>query len=270
MTTLRFLLLSVAAASLAAPSAFAQSETETDDLAAGLAEAMSEPSDAADDDGVSGFATGELPPAEETEQEEVLEGDLEELPPQASITAEDAEGELARVSAYINDLDTMSARFIQIAADGSIAEGSLYIDRPGRARFEYDEPHPSLIVADGDSVAHFDRELETIDRIPLRQTPLHLLLGRNVDVAEDADILDVTRSEGALYVTAADPTGDVDGQLTLVFTTPVLELREWIVLDGLGQRTIITLTNIERGGDFDRDLFEIEDDRRPSDRRRGG
>lgn len=260
MRTLLLLLAAVAAASLAAPAAFAQSDTDPDELAAGLAAAMAENAD---------VATEELPPAEAVDQDEPDNAAPQTLPVAPEPEPFNRDAELERVNAYINGLDTMSARFIQIAADGSVAEGTLLIDRPGRARFEYDAPHPSLIISDGSVVAHHDRELETIDRIPLRQTPLHLLLGRNVNIMEDAEILDVTRSEGALYVTAADSTGEVEGRLTLVFNAPALELREWVVIDGLGQRTIITLTNIERGGSFDSELFEIEDERSPRDRRRG-
>lgn len=250
MSTMRLALLGAATASLLAAPAFAQSEA--DDIAADLEAAMT---------------TGELAPAAETDQPED-EGEFvaREAADGDSVIADDATA-IAMVNDYLNGLDTLRARFVQIGPDGSIAQGSLYIDRPGRARFEYDPPHPSIIVADGSTVAHEDRELETIDRVPLRSTPLHLVLMNDVDVSEDAEIVAVDRRPGELLITARDPEGEVEGELTLAFTLPALELREWMVLDGLGQQTIISLNEVVRGEELDRDLFELRDDRRP--RRRG-
>ncbi|MBL4544690.1 MAG: outer membrane lipoprotein carrier protein LolA [Oceanicaulis sp.] len=70
----------------------------------------------------------------------------------------------ARAQAWLEGLDTLRARFDQIAADNSETSGVLEIDRPGRARFDYDDPNPILVVADGSTVAIADFDLETIDR----------------------------------------------------------------------------------------------------------
>ena len=56
---------------------------------------------------------------------------------------------LADLSAYLNGLTTAETDFTQINADGTIATGKLFIQRPGRVRFEYAPPDKSLVLASG-------------------------------------------------------------------------------------------------------------------------
>ena len=70
-----------------------------------------------------------------------------------------------------------------------------------------------------------DREIESVDRYPLRETPLHLLLKKNVNLTKDAKIVDVAKANGLVAVTALEEEGIAQGQLTIVFSEPVLELR---------------------------------------------
>ena len=44
---------------------------------------------------------------------------------------------LPAISSYLNGLQTAQADFTQVNSDGSISTGKIYIQRPGRARFEY-------------------------------------------------------------------------------------------------------------------------------------
>ena len=60
---------------------------------------------------------------------------------------------------YFRALTTMKARFIQANPDGSYLEGDLYLNRPGKMRFEYDDPVPILLVADGLFFIHVDKQL---------------------------------------------------------------------------------------------------------------
>ena len=57
--------------------------------------------------------------------------------------------DLKRVDYAMNHTASFSGRFAQYAADGSFAQGQVYIKRPGKLRFEYDAPNPLLIVSDG-------------------------------------------------------------------------------------------------------------------------
>src|SRR5262245_49351010 len=65
------------------------------------------------------------------------------VPPRAPLT-DVQKGDLKRVSDYLNTIKSVQGRFTQIAADGRTAQGTFYLRKPGRIRFEYDKPNPIL------------------------------------------------------------------------------------------------------------------------------
>ena len=74
---------------------------------------------------------------------------------------------------------------MQTNADGSRSTGKLYIKRPGRARFEYDPPMKSLVMAGSGQVAIFDEKSnQPPEQYPLRRTPLNLILADNVNLGQ--------------------------------------------------------------------------------------
>ena len=63
---------------------------------------------------------------------------------------------LVELSNYFNRLNTFQANFRQFADDGSVANGTLSIKKPGRLRIDYDKPEYLLILASGGQLAIFD------------------------------------------------------------------------------------------------------------------
>ena len=47
--------------------------------------------------------------------------------------------DIARIEDYLNDIGTLESRFVQFTAAG-VAEGQIYMSRPGDMRIEYDPP----------------------------------------------------------------------------------------------------------------------------------
>lgn len=172
--------------------------------------------------------------------------------------AERAEG-IALANRSLNAFTRLQARFMQTSPGGSRASGTVYIQRPGRMRFQYDPPSGMLIVSDGSVVALQDTELRTTERTPLRSTPLNIILGQNIDLERNARVLRVSRAGPWLMITARDRGGNMDGQITLQFHGPSAELRSWDVIDATGARTRITLSGATQPASFDRTLFRLED-----------
>jgi outer membrane lipoprotein-sorting protein len=207
----------------------------------------------------------------DTPPEQLADADYE------SMRAEAVARETARAQAWFDALDTLRADFLQFAPDGAQTSGVLSLDRPGRARFDYDDPSPILLVADGSTVAVADFELETLDRVPLGATPLAPLLDADETLAEAGAVADAGRAEGRLYLTLVDPDRETDGRLTLIFedpdtdlVAPEMVLAGWYAVDSLGGLTEVRLSNQETGVDFDPRLFILDDeDVFADDRRRG-
>lgn len=168
-----------------------------------------------------------------------------------------AANEIADISAYLNSITTLAGTFVQVAPDGIISEGEFYLRRPGRLRFEYKRPNPTVVVADGFWVAVLDKNLDTGDRFPLSQTPLNLLLKKDVDLSEEGAISTVERSDGQLRVSAVDPSDETQGSVTMVFDANPLQLKQWIVTDPQGLTTTIALRQTRAGVDLDAALFVI-------------
>ena len=117
--------------------------------------------------------------------------------PTAPPPAERDRADLARVEAYLNALTTMRARFLQIAQNGAAAEGTAWIWRPGRMRFEYDPPEPLLLVADGGQFLMYDRELRAPTTLLVSRTPLGILLRPQVRLSGDVTVAGIERNEQA-------------------------------------------------------------------------
>lgn len=184
------------------------------------------------------------------------------LPTQSATQALSSNDIAARASAGLNALTTMRGRFLQVDYLGQEVGGDIYLARPGRVRFEYDAPHPALIVADGATVAHHDRELNTTDRAPLRRTPLHPILKENINLAADLSLTDVSMEGGLAFLTARDDSGEMDGSVTLVFDAGTWDLLGWSVEDALGQVTQVRLEAVERNVAIDDARFILREPRR--------
>ncbi|MFN6953359.1 MAG: LolA family protein [Acetobacteraceae bacterium] len=169
--------------------------------------------------------------------------------------------DIARVEAYLNSLTTLRARFLQVAEGGATAEGTALIWRPGRMRFDYDPPEPTLIVAWEGQVMHFDRELNSPSIVPAAQTPLAVLLRPRIALSGDITVGEVERSGGFLRLTIRRTGAEAEGSLTLVLEENPLALRQWQVVDAQRQRTTVTLTQVETGVRLDPNLFAFNDPR---------
>ncbi len=169
------------------------------------------------------------------------------------------------ISRAIERIDTLKARFTQVNADGSLSRGTVWIRRPGRARFEYDPPDELLVVIGGSRVAIFD-DAAAADptSYPLRETPLWWVLGPKIDLAKTAEVRDLRSEGGVTLVQLADRERPELGTIELLFTGDPPELRRWSVIDEAGNRTTVILENVERGGAMPDSLFSVplEMDRR--------
>ena len=162
------------------------------------------------------------------------------------------------LSAYLNGLQTITARFTQVNDDGSISTGTLYIKRPGRVRFEYDPPEKSLVMAGGGQVAIFDgRSNQGPEQYPLKRTPLNLILERKVDLARRNMVVGHTSDGITTTVVAQDPEHPDYGSLELVFSASPVELRQWVITDEGGNQTTVVLQDMQKGGELSSFLFNI-------------
>lgn len=171
------------------------------------------------------------------------------------------QADLARIETYLDGLRSLKAHFLQVAPNGAISQGTVWLERPGRMRFQYDPPTPFLLVAGHGLLVFHDASLNQTSNIFLGQTPLGILLADHVRLGGDVTVTGMQRLPGQLQVSLVRTASPGDGTLTLIFADNPLALRQWTVLDAQRKETRVTLYNVETGGQFDPKLFEYIDPR---------
>lgn len=160
----------------------------------------------------------------------------------APATQEEA---IERLNTYLNSFTTLQGDFIQFANDGRRLEGRIYLQRPGKMRFEYDPPVTTEVIADGTSVAVRDKRLATQDIYSIGQTPLKFLVRERMDLAREGNIVGASVDSNILSVRLEDRTTlGGTSKITLKFDLVANELRQWVVIDPQGYETAISLYNL--------------------------
>jgi outer membrane lipoprotein-sorting protein len=163
--------------------------------------------------------------------------------------------DLNKISAYLNTIHSLRAGFVQIGPEGGVDQGEVMIQKPGQIRFEYRAPSPLLMVATGGAFYVKNARLNTLDKYDLSDTPLGLLLNEQVDLVHNKAVLGVSEQNGAVIVQARSSTNRNNSNITLVFSAPNLELRQWTVKDNQGGNTTVALQNLQTGVALDPALF---------------
>ena len=165
---------------------------------------------------------------------------------------------LSQLSEYLNKMTTAQSSFHQINADGSQDTGDMYIQRPGRIRFEYDPPNSALVLAVSNTLSVFDPQGDGMPQnYPLDKTPLGLVLAKRVDL-ENARMVAGHHYDGtATILSVQDPDHPERGRMDFYFTGPEVDLRQWALFNESGERTIFVLDDLKLGGKLRSSLFNV-------------
>jgi outer membrane lipoprotein-sorting protein len=166
---------------------------------------------------------------------------------------------IEKVDTYLSGTQTLSGNFVQIGPDGGRTKGEFYISKPGKVRFEYDEPSPIELIADGQSVVVRDRKLATQDVYPLSQTPLRFLLSNHVDLTKDTNLVAVYADDVFITVVVEEKNGIVGtSRLMIMFSAKDMQLKQWTVTDPQGYDTTVAVYNLDTSTKPDPSLFKID------------
>ena len=176
------------------------------------------------------------------------------LLPSAALLA-NATDPVSRAEAWFDGLSTMKADFIQVASDGTTATGELHLRRPHRMKIIYDLDEP-LILLTTPFWLHVDRpEDRNVTSYPIRETPLSLILQKQVELRSDEFETSHSVRDGITSIVLTKDTGEGAGQLTLEFTNKPFELRKWSIRDAADVTTTVTLQNMKFGHSYENKFF---------------
>lgn len=151
------------------------------------------------------------------------------------------------VAVHLKAVTSMTASFTQTDRAGKTLSGTLSLKRPGKIRFEYQKGVPILIVGDGKALTFIDYSVRQVQRWPIGNTPLGVLLDPSKDLTRFARVLPSNNGR-MIMVEARDRRHPEYGVITLVFTRDAsapagLMLEGWTALDAQNNRTTIRLAN---------------------------
>ncbi|MCS3902774.1 outer membrane lipoprotein carrier protein [Methylohalomonas lacus] len=169
-----------------------------------------------------------------------------------------------KLRSFLEDLDSLTADFEQQLRDESgdlleTSRGKLYLQRPGRFDWQYNEPYAQRILTDGDTLWIYDEDLEQVTirdmEAGMQATPA-AILGGSADIDELYDIVDLGELEGYDWVRLE--SRDEDSQYSDVrLGFDGRKLGMMILSDNFGQTTRIDFSNVELNPGLDTSRFEF-------------
>jgi outer membrane lipoprotein-sorting protein len=161
-----------------------------------------------------------------------------------------------KIADHFSSVKTMGGEFVQFGPTGQQTGGKFFLERPGKIRFNYEEPSPMRVIADGQNVAIGNLKLKTWDVYPLSKTPLALLLDNHIDlsgkmvraVKEDPDLITITLGDKSIFA---------DSTITMMFDPKTYDLRQWTITDNQGKDTSVMIFNIQTGLTLDDRVFRV-------------
>jgi outer membrane lipoprotein-sorting protein len=182
-------------------------------------------------------------------------------PPRAAQLSPQDQDQLKQVQDYLNGIKTLQSRFQQFAQDGGVSSGTIYLQRPGKMRIVYDDPVPVLIVCTAETVYYYDKKLDQLSQIGIKDTPAWFLLRPEIKLTGDVTVTGLQHSAGALRIAMTETKQSDLGSLTLVLSDKPLELKQWTVVDAQQKPITVTLEDPHYGVQLSPLLFVWNDQR---------
>lgn len=166
---------------------------------------------------------------------------------------------------FLDEITTLTAEFEQelvLGDEREIELGSLAFERPSKFRWHYEQPFERLVVADGKNLWILDVELEQATVTPLADhagsSPAMLLSGDRA-IRDGFTVVDEFEAEGLAWL-RLEPEIEAADFRAVLLGFDGLTPRRLELVDGLGQTTRITLSDVEVNVRLDDGLFRF---RRP-------
>ena len=163
------------------------------------------------------------------------------------------------VERYVNSIRTLQARFVQSNPNGSVVQGTLYVSRPGKMRFEYDAPSQLKVVADGSQVTMWDPANKDFGQWPIGWTAASFLVTEPFRLSGDITVQSSQRTpDGLLALTMVQTRKPQEGKIVVRVSENPMQLRGWTILDNRGNKVDVTLTDLKTGLQLAGSLFKYD------------
>lgn len=161
-----------------------------------------------------------------------------------------------KIADHFSSVKTMMGEFVQFGPRGEQTGGKFFIERPGKLRFNFEDPSPLRVIADGRNVVVGNVKLKTWDIYPLSKTPLSLLLSERIDLTS-ATVRSVREETDLTTIVLGNKSIFGDSTITMMFDTKTFDLRQWTITDAQNKDTSVMVYNVRNGVAMDERVFTI-------------
>jgi outer membrane lipoprotein-sorting protein len=169
---------------------------------------------------------------------------------------------IADIGTHNSAIRSMVGRFLQIDTSGGRTEGTFFLERPDKIAFRYAPPSREEIVSIGRGFYVLNRRDETYYAYPQDSIPLRQFLGDQINLL-NANVVDVTTSDGYMSITVIDETVAGTVQVSLIFDTDTLELAQWSLVEPSGAELTFSLYDVEKDVKIPSAFFSIPANYKP-------
>jgi len=165
---------------------------------------------------------------------------------------------LTQVEKAYNKIKTIKADFAQFNSKmkDDLQTGTLYMSRPGKMRLVYEKGSPLEFYATNGYLIYHDKEAQEVSAFELNQTPVEMILKKELKFNDPAFVVDDIRDElDEYYVRAYKKDAKELGSLTIIIDKDTLQLKQWEVLDMQGIKSTVSLFNTKVNIPVDKKLF---------------
>jgi len=176
------------------------------------------------------------------------------LPPLYCLAEDVPHRALASLEKDMNEVRSLEADFVQKNSDGTVFKGKLFLERPGKLKFDYDTPKGMTIVSDGNNLIYFDPSSHQATYLALEGSPASLLLDAHLDFRQHATLISFHETKDRIEVCLR--THKTYHILTLFIDPKNKMLQGWQTKDPQGNEVELSFSNVKKNPVFcDQTLF---------------
>ena len=158
-----------------------------------------------------------------------------------------------------NSSKTISGRFHQELNDNNIISGDFYIQKPYKSNFTYDNELENIITSRF-FINIVDENKYLVDRYPIINQPIYKVLSNEINLEETFKVLSIKKINNKIIINLISKVTSHDSaaKIKLTFNEGDYSLKNWEIIDELGQITYLEFTKIRKNISIDPKLFIVK------------
>ena len=159
-----------------------------------------------------------------------------------------------------NNSQTISGKFHQKLNENSdIVSGNFYIQKPYKSNFTYDNELKNIITSKY-FINIVDNNGYLVDRYPIVNQPIYKILSNKISLKETFNVLSVKKIDNKIKIILIpkESLPNSSARIKLTFNKDDYSLKNWEIIDELGQSTYLEFTKVRKNISIDQKLFIVK------------